>query len=183
MIFFKKLIKKPNKLTSYFIGGGKKHVSKPSKNQKEIINKILKNQMDEREEIIREIEIPRLSLPHQQKIAKILSTLDNVIEKTESTIAKYQAIKKGLIHDLFTRGIDVNTEKLRSTSQEALALYKKSVLGLVARDWDVDTLENIANYVDYSGKTPLKSYKGIYLITAKNIKFGYINYEISQEYI
>ncbi|MBP1839416.1 restriction endonuclease subunit S [Formosa algae] len=40
-------------------------------------------------------------LPQQKKIAKILSTVDAVIEKTESAIAKYQAIKQGLMHDLF----------------------------------------------------------------------------------
>ena len=122
-------------------------------------------------------------LPQQKEIAKILSTVDNVIEKTESAIAKYQAIKQGLMHDLFTRGIDVKTGQLRPTPQEAPELYKESVLGLIPRDWNLDALENIANYVDYRGKTPPKSDKGIYLITAKNIKFGFIDYEISQEYI
>ena len=46
-----------------------------------------------------EINLP--PLPQQKKIAKILSEVDNVIEKTESAIAKYQAIKQGLMHDLF----------------------------------------------------------------------------------
>ena len=89
-----------------------------------------------------EIEYP--PLPQQQKIAKILSTVDNVIEKTESAIAKYQAIKQGLMHDLFTRGIDVNTGRLRPTPQEAFELYKESVLGLIPKDWEVNTVDEVA---------------------------------------
>ena len=84
-------------------------------------------------------------LPQQQKIAKILSTVDNVIEQTESTIAKYQAIKQGLMHDLFTRGIDVNTGKLRPTPHEAPDLYKESALGFLPRDWEVEELGNVGD--------------------------------------
>ncbi|WP_288955222.1 restriction endonuclease subunit S [uncultured Polaribacter sp.] len=83
-------------------------------------------------------------LPQQKKIAKILSTVDAVIEQTESAIAKYQAIKQGLMHDLFTRGIDVNTGKLRPKPQDAPDLYKESALGLIPRDWEVKNLENFA---------------------------------------
>jgi type I restriction enzyme S subunit len=41
----------------------------------------------------------------QRRIAEILSTLDETIEQTEALIAKYQQIKAGLMHDLFTRGV------------------------------------------------------------------------------
>ncbi len=91
------------------------------------------------------LKFPFVELPQQKKIAKILSTVDNVIEKTESAIAKYQAIKVGLMHDLFTRGIDVNTGKLRPTPEEAPELYKKSVLDLIPRDWKLETLRDITN--------------------------------------
>ena len=58
------------------------------------------------------ITIPT-SLAEQHKIARILSTVDAVIEKTEAAIAKYKAIKAGIMQDLFTRGIDAKTGKLR----------------------------------------------------------------------
>jgi type I restriction enzyme S subunit len=86
-----------------------------------------------------------VELPHQKKIAKILSTVDAVIEKTESAIAKYQAIKQGLMHDLFTRGIDVNTGKLRPTPQDVPDLYKESALGLIPRSWEVEELGNLCS--------------------------------------
>ena len=84
---------------------------------------------------LHEFEIVFFNNKEQQKIAKILSTVDNVIEKTENAIAKYQDIKQGLMHDLFTRGIDVRTGQLRPTPQEVPELYKESALGLIPLDW------------------------------------------------
>ena len=45
------------------------------------------------------------------------------------------------------------------------------------------SLEELCNIVDYRGKTPKKVESGIFLVTAKNIKMGYIDYEYSKEYI
>jgi type I restriction enzyme S subunit len=76
----------------------------------------------------------------QQKIAKILSTVDNLIEKTQSLIDKYTAIKQGMMADLFTRGIDMTTGthcgKLRPSVEDAPDLYKQTELGWVPKDWD-----------------------------------------------
>lgn len=44
-------------------------------------------------------------------------------------------------------------------------------------------LEDVCEYVDYRGKTPRKCDSGIFLVTAKNIRKGYIDYEKSKEYI
>jgi len=75
-------------------------------------------------------------LPEQRKIARILTTLDNLIEKTESLIAKYQAIKQGMMHDLFTRGVDAHGH-LRPTQAEAPDLYKPSELGWIPKEWAI----------------------------------------------
>ena len=37
--------------------------------------------------------------------------------------------------------------------------------------------------MDYRGKTPTKTKEGIFLVTAKNVKDGFIDYETSKEYI
>jgi type I restriction enzyme S subunit len=81
----------------------------------------------------------------QRKIAHILSTCDDVIEQTEAAIAKYQALKQGMMHDLFTRGIDLKTGQLRPTYEAAPDLYKESVLGWIPRDWEVETIDNVAS--------------------------------------
>jgi type I restriction enzyme S subunit len=80
----------------------------------------------------------------QRKIARILTTLDNVITQTEALIAKYQAIKQGLMHDLFTRGVDA-TGKLRPPKSEAPELYKQSELGWIPKEWEVC---KIGDFVD-----------------------------------
>ena len=41
----------------------------------------------------------------------------------------------------------------------------------------------VCDYVDYRGKTPCKTESGIFLVTAKNVKAGYIDYACSKEYI
>lgn len=92
---------------------------------------------------ILEIGIP--PLPQQRKIARILSTCDAVIEKTEAAIAKYGALKQGLMHDLFTRGIDNGTGKLRPPREEVPELYKKTELGWVPKEWEVRSLADVAN--------------------------------------
>lgn len=75
-------------------------------------------------------------LKFQKKIAQILSTCDAVIEKTEEVIAKYQAIKQGMMHDLFTCGIDLTTGKLRPKYEDASELYKESELGMIPKEWE-----------------------------------------------
>jgi type I restriction enzyme S subunit len=95
------------------------------------------------------------SLPEQRKIARILSTVDAVIEKTESAIAKYKAIKSGMMHDLFTRGIDLKTGKLRPRYEDAPGLYKESVLGWVPREWDVLRIDEVSQNFD-GKRRPIK---------------------------
>ena len=77
----------------------------------------------------KDFERVRVKVPSpaaQRKIAKILTTLDNLIEKTEALIAKYQAVKLGMMHDLFTRGVDEHGH-LRPPHAEAPHLYKPSL--------------------------------------------------------
>lgn len=49
--------------------------------------------------------------------------------------------------------------------------------------WEEKKIIEIADYVDYRGKTPRKTEEGIFLITAKNVKMGSLDYKVSQEFI
>jgi type I restriction enzyme S subunit len=82
-------------------------------------------------------------LRQQRRIAEILSTLDEAIEQTEALIVKYQQIKAGLMHDLFTRGVTPDG-KLRPTRAEAPQLYKQSPLGWIPKEWEVGSLISFA---------------------------------------
>jgi type I restriction enzyme S subunit len=113
----------------------------------------------------------------QCKIAAVLSSIDVSIERTEALIAKYQQIKTGLMHDLFTRGVLPNGQ-LRPSREKSPELYRETAIGWVPRDWRVGSIESVlARIIDYRGKTPEKSVSGIPLITAKNVRMGFIDPE------
>lgn len=103
------------------------------------------------------------SKDEQQKIADILSTCDEVIEKTEETIEKYKQIKAGLMQDLFTRGLDENGT-LRPTYTQAPDLYKysKELDRHIPKEWDAKRLDGIATIL--SGKDYKGNPKGNYNI-------------------
>ncbi len=61
--------------------------------------------------------------------------------------------------------------------------YKETKVGIIPDDWDNKKLIQIADYVDYRGKTPQKTNNGVFLVTAKNIKKGFIDYETSKEFV
>lgn len=125
----------------------------------------------------------RLLLPpisEQRKIARILTTVDNLIEKTEALIAKYQAVKQGMMHDLFTRGVDENGH-LRPTYEEAPHLYKPSELGWIPKEWKSKTLNDLVSPsrpIVYGILMPGYGYPGgIPVIKVKDIKNGVIDTE------
>ncbi len=78
------------------------------------------------------------SLRVQKRIGLILQT----IEKAEALIEKYQQIKAGLVHDLFTRGIDADG-KLRPPREQAPELYQQTPLGWIPKDWEVKGLKDV----------------------------------------
>ena len=82
--------------------------------------------------------IPVLHPRHgeQHLIAEILSAVDEAIGQTEALIAKYQQIKAGLMHDLFTRGITPEGH-LRPTREQVPHLYRDSPLGWIPKEWEV----------------------------------------------
>lgn len=88
------------------------------------------------------------SIEKQQKIAKILSTVDNLIDQTQNLIDKYTAVKRGMLADLFSRGIDLSgtpeTNKsygqLRPSYEDAPELYQETELGWVPKDWDIKAI-------------------------------------------
>lgn len=61
--------------------------------------------------------------------------------------------------------------------------FKDSLLGKVPKEWEVCSIEEkLERIIDYRGKTPKKTTSGVPLITAKNIREGYLDPE-PHEYI
>ncbi len=73
-------------------------------------------------------------LPEQQKIAEILSTVDDAIEKTAAIIEETRQLKKGLMQKLFTEGIG-HTK------------FKETKIGRIPEEWDVKSVKDVCNVV------------------------------------
>jgi len=116
-------------------------------------------------------------LPQQRKIARILTTLDNLIEKTEALIAKYQSIKQGMMADLFTRGVDANG-KLRPPQSAAPELYKQSELGWIPIEWNTQTVIELGSVKLGRQRSP-DQHSGRYTtpyLRVANVFDGWIDY-------
>ncbi|MCG7333699.1 restriction endonuclease subunit S [Sporosarcina sp. ACRSM] len=81
------------------------------------------------------------SIQEQQKIASILSTVDNQIDETEQLIVITKELKKGLMQKLLTKGIG-HTE------------FKQTELGEIPEQWEYILLDTVAERK--SGHTPDK---------------------------
>jgi len=139
--------------------------------------------------VLADIKQLKISLPdfkQQQKIATILSTVDNLIEKTQSLIDKYTSVKQGMMADLFTRGIDLsgspetnkNYGQLRPSVTESPELYQKTELGWVPKDWSVVALGDISEKIT-SGSRDWASYyseEGELFVRISNLTREHINF-------
>ncbi|WP_302653159.1 restriction endonuclease subunit S [uncultured Clostridium sp.] len=88
----------------------------------------------------------KLPIPHideQEKIALILSNVDEQIDNVDALIEKNKELKKGLMQTLLTKGIG-HTK------------FKKTEIGEIPEEWDVKKLECVFEILD-SMRKPIKA--------------------------
>lgn len=108
----------------------------------------------------------------QQRIASVLACIDTAIEKTEALIAKHQQIKAGLMHDLFTRGVQPNGQ-LRPPRSEAPELYRETAMGWIPTGWRFTTCEVVCEkIIDCKNRTPPETPDGYPVIRTPNVRDG-----------
>ncbi len=88
-----------------------------------------------------EISILLPPLPEQRKIAAILSSVDDTIEKTEDVIEQLQVVKKAMMQELLTRGLPGRHRR-----------FKKTEIGVVPEGWALLEVADIGQIV--TGGTP-----------------------------
>ncbi len=71
-------------------------------------------------------------------------------------------------------------QKIIDGAKQIVNNYKPSIT--INPDWEMATLDELCDFIDYRGKTPTKTESGVRLITAKNVRKGYIDIE-PQEFI
>lgn len=87
-------------------------------------------------QLIKTLNLPIPPLPEQQKIAAILSSVDDVIEKTRAQIDKLKDLKTGMMQELLTKGI--------GSGGVPHTEFKDSPVGRIPASWSVIELKQIA---------------------------------------
>ena len=73
-------------------------------------------------------------LPEQRKIAAILSSVDDAIEKTQAVIDQVQVVKRGLMQELLTRGLPGRHTR-----------FKQTEIGKIPEEWEVVELASVTS--------------------------------------
>lgn len=91
------------------------------------------------------------SFPEQKRIVSILDEAFLAIEKAKE-----------------------NAQKNLQNAKELFESYLQSIFANPGDDWVSANLEDYVTFIDYRGRTPNKVEEGMRLITAKNVKMGYL---------
>ena len=110
-------------------------------------------------EFLEHYRIPVPPLPEQQRIVGIL---DEAFEGIATAKA--------------------NAEKNLQNARPLFESHLQSVFSQPGKGWADSTIGEVIRFIDYRGKTPVKTPSGVRLITAKNVKMGYVQ-ETPMEFI
>lgn len=106
-----------------------------------------------------QISIPVPPLPEQQRIVRILDKAFDGIATTKA-----------------------NAEKNLQNARALFESHMQSVFTQRGEGWLDTTIGQEIRFIDYRGKTPEKTKSGLRLITAKNVKMGYLQ-ETPMEFV
>lgn len=128
---------------------------------------------------MKNILIPELADDESNAIACFLdhetAKIDNLIEKQQQLIELLKEKRQTVISHAVTKGLNPDVP-MKDSGVEWL--------GEVPEHWIVSGFKKyLSSIVDYRGKTPNKTDDGIFLVTARNIKKGVLDYTLSQEFI
>ena len=118
------------------------------------------------------------ALKTQERIAAFLdektAQIDALIEKKQELLNRLVEKRQAII----TQAV---TEDLRPE-----APMKDSGidwLGSIPKHWNIRGLTKCTTRIDYRGATPEKSVSGVFLVTARNVKNGRVDYSLSEEFV
>jgi len=137
------------------------------------------NSLQMSREDLMQFRILRPPLEEQSAIAAFLdretAKIDALIAEQERLLELLTEKRQAVISHAVTKGLNPD-----------LPMKDSGVawLGEVPAHWDLGGLTRfIGPVVDYRGRTPTKVDEGIFLVTARNIRSGKIDYSASEEYV
>ena len=147
---------------------------------------------------LKKMRIPIAPLEEQKRIVAKIEELLPYIDRYEQAWSRVEAFNKrfpdDMIKSILQLAIQGKLVEQRSEEGTAEELYLrimthhhglkpgKSELDLSSMDFDIPEswkmveLNQLYKFVDYRGKTPTKISEGVFLITASNIKQGFMDY-------
>ncbi len=122
--------------------------------------------------------LPLPAIETQKRIASFLdektAQIDALIENKRALLDRLAEKRQAIITHAVTKGLNHG----RPMKNSGFAW-----LGQIPTHWEVRGLTKCTTRVDYRGATPEKSTSGVFLVTARNIKNGRIDYTLSEEFI
>ncbi|MCZ4331790.1 restriction endonuclease subunit S [Aeromonas hydrophila] len=120
---------------------------------------------------VESILLPIAPKENRAKIAEILGNLDRYIQTVVASIDKLNAIKQGMMTDLFSRGIDPATGHLRPSFHDAPEFYYHTPLGPAPKGWEYGLLKRFVRVAEYGISTSLdEDVTGIPVLRMNNIQ-------------
>jgi type I restriction enzyme S subunit len=121
-------------------------------------------------------------VPPPDEQSAIVHFLDHVdrrirryIRSKQRLIALLHEQRQAIIHRAVTRGLEPNV-RLKPSGVECL--------GDIPDHWEAGAFTRCTvEKADYRGATPTKTESGVFLVTARNIRKGWIDYETSKEFV
>lgn len=111
------------------------------------------------------IEVALPSYQNQKYFSRILSVIDQSIAKTDQIIQKIEALRKGLIKEFLSQGIENKK-------------FKKSKVGEIPETWQVKSLSEVCVLITDGKHGDCKNQEdsGFFFISSKDIRDGSIHY-------
>ena len=104
------------------------------------------------------------SLTEQQKIAAILTSVDEVIEITQAQIDKLKDLKTGMMQQLLTSGVSVDGKPH--------AEFKDSTVGRIPKGWKVESFDTVFTLKNGVNKGKEFFGQGVPIISYRNVFDG-----------
>lgn len=125
----------------------------------------------------------------QQAIARFLDAktvqIDGLVAQKRQLIDKLKEKRQALIARTVTRGLP--PEAAKAAGLEPSPETKDAGVEWLDRlptHWQILPMTKyLSEMSDYRGKTPEKTDEGVFLVTARNVRMGFIDYQCSQEFV
>ena len=118
---------------------------------------------------LRSLSLQLPPLFEQRKIAAILSSVDDAIEKTQAVIDQVRVVKRGLMQELLTRGLPGWHTR-----------FKQTEIGEIPEEWDVRALSDLCDrmFVGIAqAATHAYSERGIPIVRTTNVRENHLDAE------